>query len=215
MRYRAASCDKCKGGPGTMRRMTDVVAEFDVAAAVRDEGFAVVRGAIDAALVERLRAAFRPGDVGPLGQVDVDDDTPGVEAWRALGVLPIVHEPIVELLGGPTQVRFFGRSPAPGLGDQRLHADAGDEGPTIVRVASVWMLDDFDAENGATRIVPGSHLHRRQPDGVRHPDEVVVTGLAGDVLLFDAHLWHAGGRNVSQRQRRSVQMFWSRLGAAF
>jgi len=74
------------------------------------------------------------------------------------------------------------------------------------------MLDDFLDDNGATRVVPRSHRGAAavtrvltQP-GVQHPDEVVVTGSAGDALIFDAHLWHSGRENSSGQRRRVVQM---------
>jgi len=79
-------------------------------------------------------------------------------------------------------------------------------------ITALWMLDDFSAENGATRVVPGSHLIVRplakdyaQPLA-HHPDEKVVIGRAGDVLIFNAYLWHSGRRNESQGPRRAVQM---------
>jgi ectoine hydroxylase-related dioxygenase (phytanoyl-CoA dioxygenase family) len=55
------------------------------------------------------------------------------------------------------------RAALPGQGHQALHADwsvpvaAGQ-----FRVCnSIWLLDDFTAENGPTRLVPGSHLRGR------------------------------------------------------
>jgi ectoine hydroxylase-related dioxygenase (phytanoyl-CoA dioxygenase family) len=79
-------------------------------------------------------------------------------------------------------------------------------------ITALWMLDDFTAENGATRVVPGSHRITRalsknlaQPLA-RHPDERIVIGRAGDVLIFNAYLWHSGRRNESKGPRRAVQM---------
>ena len=49
----------------------------------------------------------------------------------------------------------------------------------------VWMLDDFTRENGALRVIPGSHnWHRKPQDEMpdpygNHPQELLVTGRAG------------------------------------
>jgi ectoine hydroxylase-related dioxygenase (phytanoyl-CoA dioxygenase family) len=82
----------------------------------------------------------------------------------------------------------------------------------IEAVTAIWMLDEFTPDGGATRVVPRSHRERAavpkvlaQP-GRQHPDEQIVTGMAGDVLVFDAHLWHSGTRNRSGALGRSVQM---------
>ena len=51
------------------------------------------------------------------------------------------------------------RAARPGHGHQPLHADFGGPVPTAgYQVCnSIWLLDDFTADNGATRVVPGSH----------------------------------------------------------
>jgi ectoine hydroxylase-related dioxygenase (phytanoyl-CoA dioxygenase family) len=105
-----------------------------------------------------------------------------------------------------------GRDPAPGHGQQALHADwmrAPSE--PFHFVTTLWLLDDFTPDNGATRLVPGSH---RMPNALpksmarpesRHPDQKVITAAAGSVLLFNGHLLHSGTRNHSGRRRRVLQ----------
>lgn len=80
---------------------------------------------------------------------------------------------------------------------------------------AVWMLDDFTHENGATRVVPGSHRSDKSPkeampDLYHHPDEVQVEGQAGDVLVFNGHCWHTGGENLSNRHRRAILVHYLR-----
>jgi ectoine hydroxylase-related dioxygenase (phytanoyl-CoA dioxygenase family) len=81
---------------------------------------------------------------------------------------------------------------------------------------AIWMLDDFTIENGATAIIPGSHLLDQSPKQVLddlnapHPDEIVITGQAGDVLVFNGHCWHAGRPNVTSGHRRALLVHYLR-----
>jgi hypothetical protein len=60
------------------------------------------------------------------------------------------------------------------------------------------MLDDYTPDNGALRLVPGSHRRGRLPRQALadpladHPDQVLVTGRAGTAVVLDAHARHAG-----------------------
>jgi len=78
------------------------------------------------------------------------------------------------------------------------------------------MLDDFTTENGALRVVPGSHRWGRRPQDVLgdpkrpHPDEVLVTGRAGDLVVMNSHLWHGGTANRTDRPRLALHAFYCR-----
>jgi ectoine hydroxylase-related dioxygenase (phytanoyl-CoA dioxygenase family) len=101
---------------------------------------------------------------------------------------------------------------------QPLHADSGavadERGYWVCN--SVWMLDDFTPENGAIRMVPGSHKWRRLPQEsladptAPHPDEVMLTGEAGTVVVMNAHMWHGATANRTERQRRAMHAFYTR-----
>ena len=96
---------------------------------------------------------------------------------------------------------------------QPLHVDGGelpDEmGNSVCN--SVWLLDDFTERNGALRIVPGSHRWGRAPEPGAKPDgEILVTGKAGDVVIMNAHLWHGGSENFTDRQRRAMHVYYTR-----
>ena len=88
------------------------------------------------------------------------------------------------------------QSPATGVPQPADHAIAP---PMVVNV--MWMLSDFSAENGATRIVPGSHLSGLQPDPEGHYDSVIVEAPAGTALLWEGRTWHAAGLNVGNSAR--------------
>jgi ectoine hydroxylase-related dioxygenase (phytanoyl-CoA dioxygenase family) len=108
------------------------------------------------------------------------------------------------------------RSANPHTADgQPLHADSGaiaDElGYSVCN--SVWMLDDFTEENGATRMVPGSHLWRKLPHAdffEPHPEERLVLGRAGDVVVMNAHMWHGGTANRTEHPRRAMHVYYTR-----
>src|SRR5262249_1582533 len=103
-------------------------------------------------------------------------------------------------------------SPEPVKASRALmpHARRGPGAP-VGMVTTLWLLDDFTLDNGATRLVPGSHhmanpLPKRflQPES-RHPAEQQVIAWAGSVLLFNSHLLHSGTRNRSGARRRVLQ----------
>ena len=110
------------------------------------------------------------------------------------------------------------RAALPGMGLQALHADYGARTSTIRNEVcnSLWMLDDFTPYNGATRIVPGSHLKLGSPSSEladtqqRHPDEVLALGKAGDVVVFNAHTWHGGTLNTTDKPRRAMHGYFTR-----
>ncbi len=105
-----------------------------------------------------------------------------------------------------------------GQGAQPLHADmaavADARGPWVCN--AVWMLDDFTADNGALRIVPGSHRWARLPQqeladpAADHPGQVLVTGRAGTVVVVNAHAWHGGTASRTGGRRTALHAFYCR-----
>jgi ectoine hydroxylase-related dioxygenase (phytanoyl-CoA dioxygenase family) len=101
---------------------------------------------------------------------------------------------------------------------QPLHADMGllpdERGYRVCN--TVWMLDDFTPENGAIRRVPGSHRWGRLPQEALaeplapHPEEGLLTGPAGTVVVMNAHLWHGGLENRTDLPRRALHAFYCR-----
>jgi ectoine hydroxylase-related dioxygenase (phytanoyl-CoA dioxygenase family) len=192
-----------------------------VLSALDRDGYVVVRNALDEHWVERLRRAFENAPVQASGtqHVEITEETPEVDAWRALERHPTLVTAVAHVLAGaPWVANVHGRNPLPGFGQQGLHADdlPRASGEPFRVFTTLWMLDDFTADNGATRVVPGSHLFTRLPPKAlgqplaHHPDERVPEGRAGDALMLNGHLWHSGRRNGSDGPRRSVQMVMRR-----
>ena len=101
---------------------------------------------------------------------------------------------------------------------QPLHCDSGElpdaAGNRVCNI--VWMLDDFTPENGPTRYVPGSHRSGRLPQdaladpSAPHPEERVLLGRAGAVAVMNAHAWHGGTANRTDRPRLALHTFYCR-----
>ena len=99
--------------------------------------------------------------------------------------------------------------------DQPLHADSGaiadERGYSVCN--SVWLLDEFTPDNGATRMVPGSHRWGRLPQPefyAPHPEQQLVLGKAGDVVVMNAHIWHGGTANRTAAPRRAMHVYYTR-----
>jgi hypothetical protein len=193
-------------------RRSDGITMIDRGQLHRD-GYVLLRGAIPAQRLATLRAAFdagiKPSDQWPVPRgpgwrhslLDLDPDV------QAVCRLPLLLAAAGELIGE----RFFlsqveGREPLIGGGYQGLHRDFSAQRPGDT-VNALAFLDDYGPDNGATRIVPGSH--RIVPDEAPFDlgDEsrsVQLSGSAGDILVFDANLVHAGSLNPSGGRRRSL-----------
>lgn len=138
------------------------------------------------------------------------------EIFRPIFTHPLILETAELVMGPDFRLSMLNaRDVPPGAGaNMPFHADTDNqrrpdqEGYNAF--TAVWMLDDFTKENGATRLVPGSHRSNLLPkESVHdvyapHPEEVVVEGKAGDVLVFNGHCWHTGGANVTDRHRRAI-----------
>ncbi|NII27391.1 phytanoyl-CoA dioxygenase [Pseudoflavitalea sp. X16] len=73
------------------------------------------------------------------------------------------------------------------------------------------MLDDFTLENGATYFLSGSNKYDERPDEIyfyEHADRAI--GKAGDIILFDSLVWHAAGKNTTDKARRALTLTFSR-----
>jgi len=93
----------------------------------------------------------------------------------------------------------------PGGEPMALHSDQGYAPRTVpfaLAVNFMWMISDFTAHNGATRVVPGSHRVQREPTAEDFDASVPATGPAGSVLVFDGRIWHGTGANTTHDDYR-------------
>ncbi len=98
----------------------------------------------------------------------------------------------------------------PGETAQPIHADdqvmpvARPHPPLVCN--TMWAISDFTEANGATRIIPESHLRDHRPTYGTHYDSVPAEMASGSVLVWDGSLWHGGGANITDQYRYGIAM---------
>ena len=98
----------------------------------------------------------------------------------------------------------------PGETAQPIHADdqviplPRPHPPTVCN--TMWALTDFTEANGATRLVPGSHLSDHAPDYGAAYESVAAEMPRGSVLVWHGSLWHGGGANATSGRRYGIAM---------
>lgn len=93
---------------------------------------------------------------------------------------------------------------------QPIHADDQVMPLTKPHVATVcntmWALTEFTEANGATRVIPGTHLADHSPVYGQHYDSIPAAMPAGSVLVWHGSLWHGGGANTTGQRRYGIAM---------
>ena len=136
------------------------------------------------------------------------------DVWQQVPVHPHVL-PIVEgvldpgcLISSLSSINI-----GPGEAAQPIHADdqlipiPKPHPPTVCN--TMWALTDFTEANGATRIMPGTHLSDHNPDYGAAFDSIPAEMERGSVLVWHGSLWHGGGANRSDRARLGVVVHYA------
>ena len=200
--------------------VTESILAADELQALDRDGYIIPSGLIDSEGLASLRAVFEnrgqnePAPNKESGTRHVNDFVDHDSSFEGVLTHPKILAAVHHVLRKEFRVgQIGGRDPLPGYGQQGLHADwtTRSKGEPFRIVTTIWLLDDFTSENGATRVVPGTHHLLHPPPksfsnpASRHPDEKVIVAGAGSVLVFNGHLWHSGTTNRSKRSRRVVQ----------
>jgi len=213
-------------------------------AAIHEHGYIVIPDLLPPDLVARMREALRPHLRREyLGRNNFE----GHETERVYSLVA-VHEIFADLVEHPRILAICDRllepnylltaSQAiqihPGETPQPFHTDDAfyriPRPRHAVSVSTIWAVDAFTAENGATQIVPGSHRwddpeileqlkgidFTTRPDGepYRATDDPLdgkisdhlrdVTMSSGSVIVFLGTLLHRGGENRGARPRLAL-----------
>src|SRR5690348_4097133 len=204
-----------KSTAGTQARIPDDVLDPAWADLERD-GFVVLERLIPEELVQAFRADVLPRLAPPYARNNFE----GFATQRLYNVIqktlacnPLVEHPVVlglldrmlepNYLLSQLQVIHI----LPGEARQPLHHDdAFYPWPRPRRslgAAAIWAIDPFTEDNGATVVLPRSHLWPdRAPTDADELRSVVMP--AGSVVVFHGTLWHGGGANRSQAPRLAV-----------
>jgi len=187
------------------------------------DGYSIVERAIDPAAVEALRDDVRrlTRELATRPAANIFE---GVRTLRIYNLLahgaiyqPIpVHDRVLPIIEGVLDRGCLVSSLSsidigPGEAAQPLHADDQliplPKPHVSIICNTMWALTEFTADNGATRLVPGSHRADRSPLPFGEPVETVAAEMAaGDVLVFDGSIWHGGGANRTQAPRLGIAM---------
>ena len=95
----------------------------------------------------------------------------------------------------------------PGEAAQGLHTDDNfyrlPRPRQALGAATVWAIDEFTAENGATVVVPGSHEWGDDQTPQR-TEAIPAVMPKGSVIFFLGTTWHGGGKNQTNTPRFAV-----------
>lgn len=203
--------------PQLTRLPPDCTAE-EVVDLLHRDGAVIIERYADAATIERIRTEMRPWieACGPGREAFVGFKT--ARAGAVMARSPASHQLALDAMLNKACGSFLAphadgyqlhltqlTSIGPGEGEQRLHRDREVWGGRVPRTvetqfSTIWALTDFTADNGATRVVPGSH---RWAEG-RKPQAHEITAArmeATSVLVYSGSVIHGGGRNDTDRHR--------------
>jgi ectoine hydroxylase-related dioxygenase (phytanoyl-CoA dioxygenase family) len=191
---------------------------------LRDEGFCVVEGVLGPSEVREYRDALYAvarfeREAGWSRGYDYDRGANANQRiWNLISKNPLFcrlveHEAALHfvrsLIGWPALLSGSSANLVNSHGEEEvLHADQAYmpqpwAAPHGVNVA--WAIDDFTAENGATRVVPRSHLLNRS---ARAGEEIAefrpVEAPAGSMIVIEGRTWHRTGRNTTELPRAGV-----------
>lgn len=188
---------------------------------LRRDGAVAVKNLLPAGVMERLAAEMRPR-FDAYGRSS-ESDFNGYRTLRISSVLAyaptsaeiIGHEKVLAVadailrpqclayrIGSNTGIEIL-----PGEGDQMLHRDDSIYPVRIpgmeLQIGVMWAIDDFTLENGATRVVLGSH--RPVSEGQLDLSTWVQSPMPkGSALFYMGSLWHGGCANRSDRPRMGL-----------
>jgi ectoine hydroxylase-related dioxygenase (phytanoyl-CoA dioxygenase family) len=214
-----------KSGTAELNHLPPTATADDIAAHLRQWGYAIVDDLADSATMDQLDAESHPYiEASNVGRDEYDGHhtrrtgmlVARCPTARRLVMHPLVVGAVRAFLNHVTSVQLHLTqiiSIAPGETQQKLHRDqmAFDFFPFPadyhVQCNTMWALTDFTAENGGTHVIPGSSAVSDE-EGLAMPGAQVEM-RRGSVLFYDGKVFHGGGANSSDGYRKGVNITYS------
>jgi ectoine hydroxylase-related dioxygenase (phytanoyl-CoA dioxygenase family) len=189
----------------------DVELPPESAAQLASRGFVLIPGPTVPGGIEQVQTAFDiavanadTADVRVSTSTRVTDFVNRSAEFDGLYIHPPLLAACCQVVGRPFKLsNTCARTLNPGAPAQELHVDVKYGAEDWPLLGYIWMIDAFDADNGATRFVPGSHLQGDAPSSTA--EATLACGPAGSLIVFNGSVWHGHAANCSLRRRRSVQ----------
>jgi ectoine hydroxylase-related dioxygenase (phytanoyl-CoA dioxygenase family) len=189
---------------------------------IAEEGYTILPDAIEPDLVDEIDEALVKLELD-LGTVPAENLFEGVRTMRVYNLLrhgPTFEKiplhpnvlPVVEAVLDPGLLISSLSSIAIGPDEQAQPIHADDQLIPLTRphvpiiCNTMWAITDFTEENGATRIIPGSHLRDEAPNPLEHYETIGAEMPKGSVLVWVGSLWHGGGANRTDTRRVGIAM---------
>jgi ectoine hydroxylase-related dioxygenase (phytanoyl-CoA dioxygenase family) len=194
----------------------------EVVQEIEDVGYCIVEDAVELDLIDALNEQLErlERELGSVPATNAFEGTSTVRIYNLLAhgtdfaripthptILPIV-EGVLDpgLLVSSLSSIAIGPDETP----QPIHADdqilpLPKPHPATV-CNTMWALTDFTEENGATRLIPGSHHADHSPDLSASYDTIPAEMRKGSVLIWHGSLWHGGGANTTDQRRVGIAM---------
>jgi ectoine hydroxylase-related dioxygenase (phytanoyl-CoA dioxygenase family) len=197
----------------TLTELTDALDEF---------GCCAIDGAVDPSLMDRVVADMAPHSATATYGVG---DFEGVQTRRTGCVVGrsetyrkqlamqrslmaagdhVLSESTTWILSAVELIEICADQPG-----QMLHRDGWKydflDLPVETELNGMWALTDFTEENGATRVVPGSHLWDHEQRA--RPEQTLPAEMSkGSLLLYTGKVFHGGGENISSGPRAGLSI---------
>jgi ectoine hydroxylase-related dioxygenase (phytanoyl-CoA dioxygenase family) len=189
---------------------------------IEEDGYTILQDAIDLEVIDEIDESLLKLE-RDLGIVPAENLFEGVHTTRVYNLLVHgevlqkipVHPHVLPVVDGVLDPGCLISSLSsvaigPDETPQPIHADdqliplPRPHVPIICN--TMWAITDFTKENGATRLIPGSHKWDKAPNPLEQYDSIPAEMTKGSVLVWVGSLWHGGGANTTDTRRVGIAM---------